>query len=305
MSVQAWAVFAAAFLASSVEFVEAFTIVLVIGVTINWRSSFVGMGAAIVALAIIVAIFGVGLINVIPIGALRLIVGVLLLLFGMKWLKKSLLRYSGLKAVHDEEAIYEEQLAALKARGLSASKRVDPFGVVTSFKSVLLEGLEVAFIVLTFGLQANSPGAMDGVGIAALGAAVALVLVVAAGAAVRAPLQRVPENTLKFVVGVMLSTFGTFWGGEGIGISWWGGDLFLLVIVAFYLVLSGILVLWLRGAPRLQLATDSAVGTVHGAGLSAGGSVAGPSGVTGGPSGVTGAPGTAGQTGSAGTEAKS
>src|SRR5438034_3650702 len=144
--VQFWTIFAAAFLASAVEFVEAFTIVLVIGVTVNWRSSFLGMGAALVALAVIVGGFGVGLIRVIPIEALRLVVGVLLLLFGLKWLKKALLRYSGLKAVHDEEAIYEAQLEELKFKGIVRSKRLDPFGVVTSFKSVLLEGLEVAFI---------------------------------------------------------------------------------------------------------------------------------------------------------------
>jgi uncharacterized membrane protein len=251
--VQFWTIFAAAFLASAVEFVEAFTIVLVIGVTVNWRSSFVGMGAALVALAVIVGIFGVGLIRVIPIEALRLVVGVLLLLFGLKWLKKALLRYSGLKAVHDEEAIYEAQLEELKSKGIVGSKRLDPFGVVTSFKSVLLEGLEVAFIVLTFGLQANSPGHhQNGIAIAALGAAAALGLVVVVGAVVRAPLQRVPENTLKFVVSVMLATFGTFWGGEGLGIKWWGGDLCLFPILGFYLVLSAALVVWLKAAPRLR-----------------------------------------------------
>src|SRR5437899_723395 len=200
--VQFWTIFAAAFLASAVEFVEAFTIVLVIGVTVNWRSSFVGMGAALVALAVIVGVFGVGLIRVIPIEALRLMVGVLLLLFGLKWLKKSLLRYSGLIAFHDEEAIYEAQIEALKAKGIAGSSRVDPFGVVTSFKSVLLEGLEVAFIVLSFGLQ----GRQNEIATATLGAVLALGLVLVVGAVVRAPLQRVPENTLKFVVGLMLTT---------------------------------------------------------------------------------------------------
>ncbi len=250
--VQFWTIFAAAFLASAVEFVEAFTIVLVIGVTVNWRSSFLGMGVALVALAFIVGVFGVGLIRVIPIEALRLMIGVLLLLFGLKWLKKALLRYSGLKAVHDEEAIYETQLEELKSKGIVASKRLDPFGVAISFKSVLLEGMEVAFIVLTFGLQANSPGHQNGIAIAALGAAAALGLVVVVGAVVRAPLQRVPENTLKFVVGVMLSTFGTFWGGEGVGIKWWGGDLCLFPILCLYLALSAALVVWLKSAPRLR-----------------------------------------------------
>lgn len=253
-----WAVLIAAFLASTVEFVEAFTIVLVVGVTINWRSAFVGTLAATGALAVLVAIFGVALVNIIPIDALRLVVGVLLVLFGLKWLKKAILRYSGRKALHDEEAIYEEQLAEMRARGERLHTGVDPFGVATSFKSVLLEGLEVAFIVITFGSQAangaNATSRGQGLVVATLGAAGALILVVGAGALVRAPLQRVPENTLKFVVGIMLTSFGTFWGGEGLGISWAGEDLFLLGLVAFYLVVSGVLILWLRpaGASRLR-----------------------------------------------------
>jgi uncharacterized membrane protein len=248
-----WAVLIAAFLASTVEFVEAFTIVLVVGVTVNWRSSFVGTLAAVGALAVIVGIFGTALVVFVPINALRLAVGLLLVLFGLKWLKKAILRYSGLKAMHDEEAIYEEQLAEMRARGERPSVRVDPFGVATSFKSVLLEGLEVAFIVITFGSQANASANAKGTGIliAALGAAAALILVVALGALVRAPLQRVPENTLKFVVGIMLTSFGTFWGGEGIGISWWHEDLFLPILVVFYLAVTGILILWMRPyAPR-------------------------------------------------------
>jgi uncharacterized membrane protein len=226
VTAQLWAVFVAAFLASAVEFVEAFTIVLVVGVTINWRSALAGALAATGALAVIVAIFGTALVRFVPIDALRIVVGVLLVLFGLKWLKKAILRYAGLKAMHDEEAIYEEQIAEMRARGEHHQKQVDPFGVVTSFKSVLLEGLEVAFIVITFGLQANnSQGAggaqLNGILIAALGAFCALLLVVVVGALVRAPLQRVPENALKFTVGVMLTTFGTFWGGEGLGIEWW------------------------------------------------------------------------------------
>lgn len=248
-----WAVLVAAFLASAVEFVEAFTIVLVVGVTINWRSAFAGALAAAGALAVIVAVFGVALVTVIPLNALRLVVGVLLVLFGLKWLKKAILRYAGLKAMHDEEAIYEEQIAEMKARGEHPHQGVDPFGVATSFKSVLLEGLEVAFIVITFGSQAGAAASTNansvdgqGIAVAALGAAGALLLVVAAGAVVRAPLQRVPENTLKFVVGVMLASFGTFWGGEGLGLEWAGADLFLLVLIAFYLAVAGLLILWLR-----------------------------------------------------------
>jgi uncharacterized membrane protein len=167
-------------------------------------------------------------------------------LFGLKWLKKAILRYAGLKALHDEEAIYEEQIAEMRARGEHPSAQLDPFGVATSFKSVLLEGLEVAFIVITFGSQAGAVEHSGGIGVAALGAALALLLVVTAGAVVRAPLQRVPENTLKFVVGIMLTSFGTFWGGEGLGIAWWREDLFLPILVAFYLAVAGLLILWLR-----------------------------------------------------------
>jgi uncharacterized membrane protein len=244
-----WAVLVAAFLASTVEFVEAFTIVLVVGVTINWRSSLTGALAATGALAVLVAIFGVALVTVIPIDALRILIGVLLVLFGLKWLKKAILRYSGRKALHDEEAIYEEQVAAMRARGEQPHASLDPFGVVTSFKSVLLEGLEVAFIVITFGSQAATSARGQGLLVATLGAAGALLLVVGAGALVRAPLQRVPENLLKFVVGIMLTSFGTFWGGEGLGIAWAGEDLFLPVLIAFYLAVSGALILWLRPAP--------------------------------------------------------
>jgi len=248
MSGQVLAVVVAAFLASTVEFVEAFTIVLVVGVTINWRSSLAGALAATGALAVIVAIFGTALVRFVPIDALRVAVGLLLVLFGLKWLKKAILRYAGLKAMHDEEAIYEEQVAALRARGEYPQAQLDPFGVATAFKSVLLEGLEVAFIVITFGAQAKTSTVSEaqGIGLAAIGAAAALALVVGAGAVVRAPLQRVPENTLKFVVGIMLTSFGTFWGGEGLGIAWAGEDLFLIALVAFYLAVTGALILWLR-----------------------------------------------------------
>ncbi len=241
-------VLVAAFLASAVEFVEAFTIVLVVGVTVNWRSAFAGTAAAAAALAVIVGIFGVALVHYVPIEALRLVVGVLLVLFGLKWLKKAIMRYAGLKAMHDEEAIFEEELAEMRARGEEPSRRFDPFGIVTSFKSVLLEGLEVAFIVITFGSAISSGNGGPGVGIlyATYGAIAAGILVVVVGALVRAPLQRVPENTLKFVVGIMLTSFGTFWGGEGLGVHWAGEDLFLLALIAFYLVVSGALILWLR-----------------------------------------------------------
>lgn len=254
----------AAFLASTVEFVEAFTIVLVVGVTINWKSSLAGAAAATVALAALVGIFGTALVIFVPIAALRFVVGLLLILFGLKWLKKAILRYAGIKAMHDEEAIYEEEMAAMRARGERPSDKLDPFGVATAFKSVLLEGLEVAFIVITFGSAAASSTTTRATGItwAAAGAAGALLLVLSLGALVRAPLQRVPENALKFVVGVMLTSFGTFWGGEGLGIQWPGEDIFLLALVVFYLLLAGALIFWLRpwGKPQVAFANVEQAG---------------------------------------------
>src|SRR5436309_2481699 len=244
-----WAIATAAFLASAVEFVEAFTIVLVVGITINWRSSLLGAFAAAATLAVIIATLGVALVKWVPINDFRLVVGIILILFGLKWLKKAILRYSGLKALHDEEAVFEETMAELRARGETVAPRLEPFGVALSYKAVLLEGLEVAFIVITFGSSSvtNVCTQACGIGSAALGAAVAGILVILAGAIVRAPLTKVPENTLKFVVGIMLTTFGTFWAGEGLGVIWpFGGDPFLLVLAALYLLASFLLVTWLK-----------------------------------------------------------
>src|SRR5438067_8932933 len=251
-----WAVAIAAFLASAVEFVEAFTIVLVVGVTINWRSALVGAFAAAATLAVIVATLGVALVQYVPIDVLRLVVGIILILFGLKWLKKAILRYSGLKAIHDEEAIFEETRAELRARGEIIAPRFEPFAIVLSYKSVLLEGLEVAFIVITFGSSSatNVCNNTCGINSAAIGAAVAGILVILAGLLVRAPLSRVPENTLKFVVGVMLTTFGTFWAGEGFGVTWRYSDAFILVLAALYLLASFVFVSWLKQVRQRQLA---------------------------------------------------
>jgi uncharacterized membrane protein len=232
-----WAIVIAAFLAAAVEWVEAFTLVLVAGITTNWRSSIVGALAAVATLAVIVATLGVALVTLIPIGVLRFVIGFLLLLFGLKWLKNAIQRYSGLKFLHDEEAIYTANLAQARARGEPVKTGLDTFGVLLSYKSVLLEGLEVAFIVISFG-----SGGASGIGAAAIGAAAAGVLVILVGALVRAPLQRIPENTLKFIVGIMLTTFGTFWAGESFGITWPFADLFLLLLAALYLVVSALLI---------------------------------------------------------------
>lgn len=251
-----WAVLSAAFLASAVEFVEAFTIVLVVGVTINWRSSLAGAFAAAATLAVIIGTLGVALVQFVPIGILRLVVGIILILFGLKWLKKAILRYSGLKALHDEEAIFEETRAEVRARGETIAPRFEPFGIVLAYKSVLLEGLEVAFIVITFGSSATSNVCNQtcGIGSAAIGAAIAGVLVILAGVLVRAPLTKVPENSLKFVVGIMLTSFGTFWAGEGFGVNWPFIDAFILILAALYLVASFVLVTILRQTKQQRLA---------------------------------------------------
>jgi uncharacterized membrane protein len=228
-----------AFLASAVEMVEALTIVLASGLARGWRSSLAGVGAAIVALAAIVAALGPAL-TVIPLDALRLVVGALLLVFGLQWLRKAILRAAGLKALHDEEAIFARELAEARAAGRDPHGRIDAYGFTLSFKGVLLEGLEVAFIVLTFGSTQGS------IPLAATGAAAAVVLVAGVGVAVRAPLARVPENTMKFAVGVMLTTFGIFWAAEGAGAHWPGDDASLPGVLAFVCLASFAFVRLLR-----------------------------------------------------------
>jgi uncharacterized membrane protein len=206
------------FLAAAVEFVEALTIVLAMGVTRGWRSALTGVAAAVAVLAVVATVAGYALGTWLPEALLQLIVGTLLLIFGLQWLRKAVLRSAGLKARNDEDETFEEELAAARAAGDERRLGMDWFGFVVSFKGVLLEGMEVVFIVITFGLNA------DNVPLAAVGAAAAAVVVVAAGLAVHRPLARVPQNTIKFVVGLMLSTFGTFWAVEGLGLFAPGGD---------------------------------------------------------------------------------
>jgi uncharacterized membrane protein len=219
------------FLASTVEGVEALTIVLAAGVTRGWRSTLIGVAAALVVLAIVTAALGPAL-TLIPIDALRLVVGGLLLVFGLQWLRKAILRASGYKGLHDEAAIYEREVTAARSQGTHVRAGLDWYAFTLSFKGVLLEGLEVIFIVVTFGATAHQ------VPLAALGAAVAVVLVVAVGLVVHEPLTRVPENLLKFVVGLLLTTFGTFWAAEGAGVSWPGKDFAILGILAGLAVVS-------------------------------------------------------------------
>ena len=235
-----------AFLASAVEMVEALTIVLAAGLTRGWRSSLSGVAAATVALAVVVAALGPAL-TVVPLDDLRLVVGALLLVFGLQWLRKAILRASGFKALHDEDAIFARELAEARTAEHVERAGVDWYGFVLSFKGVLLEGLEVAFIVLTFGSTQGS------IPLDAAGAAGAIVLVAGVGIAVRAPLARVPENTMKFAVGVMLTTFGIFWTTEGVGAHWPGDDASLPAVLGFVIVASFALVTLLRRR-RLVLA---------------------------------------------------
>ncbi len=230
---------ASAFLASAVEMVEALTIVLAVGVTRDWRSSLTGAVVAGLALTVIVAVLGPALTRL-PIDDLRLVVGALLLIFGLQWLRKAILRAAGYRALHDEEEAFARETAEARAAGSERRAGLDWYAFTIAFKGVLLEGLEVAFIVLTFG------SAQGSIPLAAAGAAAAAVLVVVVGALARAPLARVPENSLKFAVGVMLTTFGTFWAAEGAGADWPGGDASLPVVLVFVAALSFAFVSTLR-----------------------------------------------------------
>jgi uncharacterized membrane protein len=238
---------AASFLACAVEMVEALTIVLAVGVTRGWRSAIIGTIAALCVLGVFVAVLGPALAFV-PIDSLRIFVGCLLLIFGLQWLRKAILRASGFKALHDEDAIFlEEERAAQDASRSDAA--IDWYTFTVAFKGVLLEGLEVAFIVITFG------SAQRNVGLAVVGAVAAAVVVLSVGLVVHRPLSRVPENTMKFAVGVMLTTFGMFWSGEGSGVSWPGGDAAIIGLLACVLGASLALVSIARRRHALAEAT--------------------------------------------------
>jgi uncharacterized membrane protein len=248
------ALFIAVFLACVVEAVEATTIVVAAGATRNWRSAVVGVVAGVLVLAAAVSIAGPA-ISLLPIGVLRLVVGGLLLVFGLQWMRKAILRASGYKPLHDESLIYQRQVSAAKSAPFGSRFGVsDWYAFTLSFKGVVLEGLEVVFIVLTFGTnQHNLP-------LAALAAGVAIVVVVILGVAVKGPLARVPENTLKFVVGIMLTSFGVFWGAEGAGARWPGSDLSLLVVIPSVAVFALLIVVVMRGrrspAPKKSAAPE-------------------------------------------------
>jgi uncharacterized membrane protein len=231
---QWWIGFISSFLASSVEVVEAVTIVLAAGITRGWRSTWIGVVSAAVVLAALVALVGPGLQADVPLPVLRVVIGTLLLIFGLQWLRKAIMRYTGLKELHDEERIFDREVNELSAAPRADGKAgMDWTAFTVSFKGVLLEGLEVVFIVITFALSARdlTPPLV--------GAVAAAVMVTAVAIVVHKPLSRIPENTLKFVVGIMLTSFGTFWAGEGVGLNWPGEDLAILGLIVFYALTTG------------------------------------------------------------------
>jgi uncharacterized membrane protein len=251
------ALFISVFLACAVEAVEATTIVLAAGTARDWKSSLLGTGTGLGVLAVIIGAIGPS-ISKVPINGLRLFVGGLLLVFGLQWVRKAILRSSGYKALHDEEKIFQEELAV--ARKAKEGKRfgvADWYAYTLSFKGVLLEGLEVAFIVLTFGTIAHK------ILLASAAAFSAVVLVVIAGIALRKPLARVPENSMKFIVGIMLTSFGIFWGAEGAGAMWPKADASLLGIIPFMIVISVIMIQILKARRSIQAPKSKKVNVVE------------------------------------------
>jgi uncharacterized membrane protein len=234
-----WLVLLATFLAASIEWVEALTIVLAVGVFKSWRTALLGTGAALGVLTVLVVVFGIAVTSHLSISLFRTVVGVGLLLFGLGWLYKAIMRSTGLKALHDEGEAYEETREELMTHGHA-------FG--TAFGGVFLEGLEVVFIVVAL-------GGLKSLAAATTGALISLVVVVAAGIVARRPLTRVPENTVKYAVGVMLTSFGTFFAGEGLGVDWWQGDVSVLPLIAGYAVASLVFVAYLRRRPSMQIET--------------------------------------------------
>lgn len=269
MEAATWGLASAVAVATIVEMVEALTIVMAMGMTRSWRSTLLGVAAALVSLAVFTVVAGYALTTWLPEAALKLVVGTLLLIFGLQWLRKAVLRSSGRKAMHDEAEIYAREVAQAKAAGVTRPG-LDWFSFVVSFKGVFLEGVEVVFIVITFGLNA------DNMPVAVITAAVGVVTVTVIGILARAPLSRVPENVLKYAVGLLLATFGTYWSVGGLGvlhaehhsIEWPGGDLALLGLLLAWLLVSRILVQILR-APQSQ-ATDP-IGRPSGASAATGG----------------------------------
>ncbi|WP_428486946.1 COG4280 domain-containing protein [Rhodopila sp.] len=225
----------AAFLASTVEFVEALTVILAVGSVRNWRDTLLGAAVALGVLLLLVSIFGTALASV-PLDVIQLAVGALLLLFGLRWLRKAILRSAGVIPLHDEAAVFAKQIEAMRGHGNtngSIAKGWDRIAFGAAFQITMLEGTEVVFIVIAIG--AGGTGLLLP---ASLGALTALLIVMILGLVVHRPLSRVPENSLKFIVGVLLSAFGSFWFGEGIGVAWPGSDWSILALIVGFLAVA-------------------------------------------------------------------
>ncbi len=237
----------AAFLGSLVEFIEALTIVIAVGTVRGWRSAMLGTIMGVLLLAVLVSLLGPAL-GLIPITLLQLVVGVLLVLFGMRWLRKAVLREAGVIPLHDEAQVYAKETEALSEKGFAGTIGWDAIAIATAFKAVVLEGLEVVFIVFAVG----SVGHM--LIPASAGAVAAGIVIVLFGLALRRPLARVPENTLKFAVGILISAFGVFWVGEGLGFHWPGSDLSILGLTVGLLLISLVMVPLVRHRPTEESA---------------------------------------------------
>ncbi|HKH87791.1 MAG TPA: hypothetical protein VKA05_03170 [Acidimicrobiales bacterium] len=249
----------AVFGASAVEMVEALTIVVASGVTRGWRSAIEGTLAAVAVLAALVVAVGIPLARLVPINVLRVVIGALLLVLGLDWLRKAVLRASGHKALHDEDAIYARTVEDLSGGGATAARaaaqswrhgRRDATGFTVAFKGVFLEGMEVVLIVITLGTSSGH------LALAAAAAGAAAVVVCIVGALVARQLSEIPENSLKLAVGVMLTSFGVFWVGEGAGVRWPGSDLMILVLVGVFATTAAVLSLAMRriGPSRRRVA---------------------------------------------------
>jgi uncharacterized membrane protein len=237
----------ASFLGTGVEFVEALTIILAVGTIRGWKSSLTGALTAIVLLVVLILAIGAPLATVVQVFWVQFLVGLLMLLFGIRWLRKTILRYSGLKALHNEAESYEEELTRQRQAGVVGTG-IDKFAFTTAFSGTFLEGLEAIFIVIAFGVRANAMSS------SVVGALLATVVVIVLGIALRQPLSKIPENTMKFVVGIMLTSFGAFWVGESLNVDWPQKDLSIVYIIVTLLLFSRFVVKRIRrklGAVRL------------------------------------------------------
>lgn len=245
----------ASFLGTGVEFVEALTIILAVGTIRGWRSAVLGASSALVVLGTLIAVIGTPLVQIIQTPWIALIVGLFMLLFGSRWLRKSILRYAGLKSLHNEAESYHDEIERQKRAG-GHSMGIDRFAFATTFSGTFLEGLEAVFIVITIGLSTKD------MTYSIMGAAVATVVLLGVGMLLRSPLTRVPENTMKFVVGIMLTSFGAFWIGEGLHVHWLQKDVSILYIAVSLLIVSWILVIRCRS--KLQILQSAPSKTIQG-----------------------------------------